>query len=259
MTQSPFFSTLLTVRNWCVVAYTCTDLKQGDLASAASHKAENHRRRQPLRLDAAELIDNPANAVPGYSLYGTVRNDTYFIAIEATAATDPVIGAGTTIWLNTDQNTATGYSPFGSIGAEYNITYDANPVPSTFTPARRHRTSSAPRRSPSALSPDGKSLEIAIPRSLLTPAGGTAPTNINVAGWINNPASPSYRSLTSGRLHQPGIHDHRSRDPAGEDGHTPGRHRLLGHERQPSIFSSDRLFRSVHGGAEPGADGRRLL
>ena len=26
-------------------------------------------------------------------------------------------------WLNTDQNTATGYSPFGSIGADYNITY----------------------------------------------------------------------------------------------------------------------------------------
>ena len=31
------------------------------------------------------------------------------------------------------------------------------------------------------MSADGKSLEIAIPRSLLTPAGGTAPTNINVA------------------------------------------------------------------------------
>ena len=37
-----------------------------------------------------------------------------------------------------------------------------------------------------ALSPDGKSLEIAIPRSLLTPTGGAAPTNINVAGWINS-------------------------------------------------------------------------
>ena len=34
-----------------------------------------------------------------------------------------MIGAGTTIWLNTDQNTTTGYSPFGNIGAEYNITY----------------------------------------------------------------------------------------------------------------------------------------
>ena len=35
----------------------------------------------------------------------------YLIAIQATAATDPVIGAGTTIWLNTDQNNATGYTP----------------------------------------------------------------------------------------------------------------------------------------------------
>ena len=74
--------------------------------------------------DSSELITTPANVVPGYSLYGTVQNDTYFIAVQATATTDPVIGAGTTIWLNTDQNTATGYSPYttSSIGADYNIT-----------------------------------------------------------------------------------------------------------------------------------------
>ena len=31
---------------------------------------------------SSELITTPANVVPGYSLYGTVQNDTYFIAIE---------------------------------------------------------------------------------------------------------------------------------------------------------------------------------
>ena len=41
---------------------------------------------------ADERIDNPANAVAGYALYGTVQDNTYFIAIQATAATDPVIG-----------------------------------------------------------------------------------------------------------------------------------------------------------------------
>ncbi len=84
---------------------------------------------------AAELIDNPGNFVPGYALYGTVENDTYCIAIQATAATDPVIGAGTTIWLNTDQNTATGYSPFDSIGADYNVTFDASGTPYLYTGA----------------------------------------------------------------------------------------------------------------------------
>src|ERR1043165_4607680 len=73
--------------------------------------------------DSSELITTPANVVASYSLFGTVQNDTYYIGIQATSATDPVIGAGTTIWLNTDQNTATGFSPFGNIGAEYSISY----------------------------------------------------------------------------------------------------------------------------------------
>jgi serralysin len=135
---------------------------------------------------ASELITTPANFVPGYSLYGTVQNDSYLIAVDATLATDPVIGAGTTIWLNTDQNTATGYSPFGSIGAEYNVTY-VNGSFYLYTGAAAQNLVSATALT-AALSPDGKSLEIAIPRSLVTPAGGTVPTNINVAGWIDNGA-----------------------------------------------------------------------
>ena len=118
---------------------------------------------------SAERIDNPVN-VAGYALYGTVQNDTYYIGIEATSATDPVIGAGTTIWLNTDQNTATGYSPFGSIGADYNVTY-VNGAFYLYTGAAAQNLVSATPLT-SALSPDGKSLEIAIPRSLLTPASG---------------------------------------------------------------------------------------
>ena len=64
----------------------------------------------------------PGNTVSGYQIYGALLNDaalgdTYVIGIDATGATDPVIGAGTTIYLNTDQNTATGYSPFGGISA----------------------------------------------------------------------------------------------------------------------------------------------
>lgn len=131
----------------------------------------------------AQLIDNPGNYVPGYNLYGTVANDTYYIAIQATSVNDPVIGAGTTIWLNTDQNNATGYSPFDSIGAEYNITYIGGSFYLYTGAAAQNLVSYTPLTA--ALSPDGQSLEIAVPRSLLTPAGGTAPTNINVDAQID--------------------------------------------------------------------------
>jgi serralysin len=136
--------------------------------------------------DASELIATPSNYVPGYSLYGTVQNDNYVIGIDATSTTDPVIGAGTTIWLNTDQNTATGYSPFGSIGADYNITYVNGSFYLYTGAAGQNLVSATPLTA--ALSPDGTSLEIAVPRSIVMPAGGTAPTNINIAGWIDNGA-----------------------------------------------------------------------
>jgi serralysin len=132
---------------------------------------------------ASELINTPLNAAAGYLLYGTVQNDIYLIGIDATLATDPVIGAGTTIWLNTDQNTATGYSPFGSVGADYNITYGNGAFYLYTGTAGQTLVSATPLTT--ALSPDGKSLEIAIPRSLVTPTGGTTPTNINIDAQID--------------------------------------------------------------------------
>src|SRR6185312_10166476 len=135
--------------------------------------------------NSAERIDNPANAVAGYALYGTADPNNYYIGIQATIGTDPVIGAGTTLWLNTDQNTATGYSPFASIGADYNVTPDASGVPHLYTGAAgQNLVSTTPLTY--ALSSDGKSLEIAIPRSLVTPVSGSAPTSISVAAVLNN-------------------------------------------------------------------------
>jgi hypothetical protein len=135
---------------------------------------------------AADEIDTPANYVANYELFGTVVSNTYAIAIQATAATDPKIGAGTTIWLNTDQNTATGYNlSWANIGADYNITFNASGVPYLYTGAAGQTLVSATPLT-YALSPDGESLEIAVPRSLLTPAGGTAPTNINIAAQLNS-------------------------------------------------------------------------
>ncbi len=77
---------------------------------------------------AADSLMTPANTVAGYKVYGALLNDatlgnTYVIGIDATATTDPVIGANTFIYLDTDQNRATGFSPFGSVGAEYEVQF----------------------------------------------------------------------------------------------------------------------------------------
>ncbi len=143
---------------------------------------------------AAQRIDNPSNIVAGYALYGTVQSNTYLIAIQATAAADPVIGPGTTIWLNTDQNAATGYSPFDSIGADYNVTFNALGIPYLYTGAAGQTLVSATPLTYS-LSPDGKSLEIAIPRSLVTPVNGPAPTSINILAELNNSAGNSVNAI----------------------------------------------------------------
>ena len=136
-----------------------------------------------------ERIDNPSNFVAGYALYGTVQANNYLIGVQATVATDGKVGPGTTIWLNTDQNTTTGYSPFGNIGAEYNVTFDATGTPHLYTGAAGQTlVSSTPLAY--ALSADGESLEIAIPRSLLTPTGGAAPASINVALQVANSIPP---------------------------------------------------------------------
>jgi hypothetical protein len=84
---------------------------------------------------AADSVMTPANTVAGYHVYGALINDAtlgknYVIGIDATVTTDPVIAANTFIYLNTDQNTATGYNPFGSVGAEDYVQFapDSNGV-----------------------------------------------------------------------------------------------------------------------------------
>ena len=114
------------------------------------------------------------------------------IGIDATVTTDPVIAANTFIYLNTDQNTATGYSPFGSVGAEYYVQFAADPN-SELQPYLYSVTSAGVATQLNGGAPlnfgvssDGESIEIAIPQALLTPSGGAAPTSINFAALVNN-------------------------------------------------------------------------
>lgn len=78
---------------------------------------------------AAEQIDK-TGSTDGYDIYAKATGDSFVFAIKAPVA----IGAGTTAWLNTDQDAATGFKIFGSTGgAEYNINFDANGTPQLYT------------------------------------------------------------------------------------------------------------------------------
>ena len=160
---------------------------------------------------AADLVMTAANTVAGYQVYGAPLNDTalggtYVIGIEATAIApatapaEPVIGPGTVIYLNTDQNNTTGYSPFGNVGTEYEVYFATDstgalqPYLYQITPAATAGAAptltllngEAPLNS--GFSSDGQSVELAIPQTLLTPAGGAAPTAIDFSALINNGA-----------------------------------------------------------------------
>ncbi|WP_460451295.1 Calx-beta domain-containing protein [Alsobacter sp. SYSU BS001988] len=72
---------------------------------------------------AKDRLETAANSVAGVEVYGRYEGDSYIVALKSGAA----IGAGTTAWLNTDRNAATGYQIFGnSGGAEYNVNFGAD-------------------------------------------------------------------------------------------------------------------------------------
>ncbi len=146
---------------------------------------------------AGDMVMTSTNTVAGYQVFGALLSDatlgdTYVIGIEATSSSGTVIGAGSTIYLNTDQNSATGFSPFGSVGAEYEVQFSYGPngvlQPYLYAVGSTGVTTllngGAPL--PFGISSNGESVEVAIPRALLTPAGGTAPASIDFSAVINN-------------------------------------------------------------------------
>ena len=63
--------------------------------------------------------------VTGYEVYGQYTGNAFVFALRAPAGVK--IGANTTSWLNTDQNTSTGYQIWGwAGGAEYNVNIGAD-------------------------------------------------------------------------------------------------------------------------------------
>ena len=139
----------------------------------------------------ADMVMTPGNTVSGYQVYGAFLTDaslgnTYVIGIDATGS-EPQITAGTTIYLNTDLNGATGYSPFGSIGAEYEVqfAYGSNSMLAPFLYSVSSTGGLTPLNGgaplPFGMSSNGESVELAITQASLTPSGGAAPTSIEFA------------------------------------------------------------------------------
>ena len=137
---------------------------------------------------AGDRIDISANTVTGYALYGTFTAGNYLIGIQATNSSDVVVGPGTTIWLNTDWEpndrlqSGLGFHQCRR-GVQRHLRQHWHSLP---LHGRSGRVQGQHDAVDFAMPADGKSLEIALPQTWLTPAGGTAPTSIGLAAVINS-------------------------------------------------------------------------
>ncbi|MBD2206335.1 polysaccharide deacetylase [Calothrix sp. FACHB-1219] len=122
----------------------------------------------------------PGTGVQGFEIYGKYTGDAYVFALKAD---NLAIGANTTLWLNTDRNSTTGYQIFGtSGGAEYNVNFAADGLPYLYTGAAGENSI---RPLDYGFSSDQKIVEFAVPGSNL---GTSVPQAIDILGDINNTA-----------------------------------------------------------------------
>ena len=128
---------------------------------------------------AGTRLDTPATGTAGYALYGDVQGDAFVFAIDSDSV---AIGAGTTVWLDTDLDRGTGYQIFGFTGgAEYNVNFGPGGVAKLYTGADGQTFVADLDYSYSA---DNKTIELAVSNSLL--AG--APEAVRVYADVNNSA-----------------------------------------------------------------------
>ena len=133
-------------------------------------------RRDPGEWSAATRLDRPGASPDGYALYGTIEGDAFVFRLESTLP----IGVNTTLWLNADGSTATGYPIFDWLGAgaDFNINFvpDAQGLaaPSLFTGASGQTLVGAITEF--AYSADGTAAEFRVPLALLNLTSAPAST-----------------------------------------------------------------------------------
>ncbi|WP_332690087.1 hypothetical protein, partial [Devosia sp.] len=142
-----------------------------------------------------DRLETAATTIAGYELYGRLEGDIFYFALRSAQP----IGPTSTLWLNTDANTATGYQVWGfAAGAEFNVNFGADGVPRLYTGADGQTLVGDLSY---ALSADGTVLEIALPKALL----GATVSSVGIMADINNsvllPADytqPAYTIVTPG-------------------------------------------------------------
>ena len=146
---------------------------------------------------ASDRIDT-GNAVADYEVYGKVAGDSYVFAIKAPAGT--TIGSGTTTWLNTDQNTSTGYQVFGYAGGvEYKVDLSGNTL--TLSSVDTSGTATAIKVLDFGLSADGTTIEFAVPKTEIgNPAAVSALIDINDTAFLPNPYTTSFTVVDTASL-----------------------------------------------------------
>lgn len=107
-------------------------------------------------------LDGPGQGVEGYGLYGYRDGDAFAFAFSSETQ---AIGAGTTLWLDSDIDRSTGYQIFGFTGgAEYNVDVGADGIPRLFTGGAGETLVSELIY---AYSSDGQVLQVLIPAALI--------------------------------------------------------------------------------------------
>ena len=131
---------------------------------------------------AATRLDTPALGVAGYALHGDLQESVYTFAI---STDDTPIGANTTIWLDTDLDTSTGYLVWGwAAGAEYNINFGQDGIARLYSGAAG---SVLIAEISYALSSDGTVAELAVDASAIgSPSAVRVFADVNDSVFIPN-------------------------------------------------------------------------
>ncbi|QQR40404.1 M10 family metallopeptidase C-terminal domain-containing protein [Devosia rhizoryzae] len=125
---------------------------------------------------ADDRLESALTTVAGYALYGRAEADVFYFALSSAVA----INATSTLWLNTDANTNTGYKVWGfASGAEFNVNFGADGVPRLYSGADGQTLVG---NLDYAMSADRKILEIALPKTLL----GTSVASVGIMADVNN-------------------------------------------------------------------------
>ena len=120
--------------------------------------------------------------VNGYALYGRYEDKSYKFAL---LREQGEISANTTMWLNTDQNTDTGYQIFGSTGgAEFNVNLYSDNKPYLYSGAAAQNFITGPLQYANASNGNGGSvLELVIPEAQI---GSPSSSAINLVLDVND-------------------------------------------------------------------------